>query len=68
MAVPTKDAVIRIGFGMLYVQIMAEGHAGNPDVLDDMTRRAITAFKEAATAVVESGLNEAILDGEEEVE
>ena len=44
MAAPTKDAVIRMGFGSLYVQIMAEGHAGNPDVLDDMTRRAINAF------------------------
>jgi len=65
MAAPTKDAVIRIGFGSLYVQIMAEGHAGNPDVLDDMTRRAINAFKEAATAVVESGLNDALVEDEE---
>jgi hypothetical protein len=65
MAPPTKDAVIRIGFGALYVQIMAEGHAGNPDVLDDMTRRAINAFKEAATAVVESGLNESLVEDEE---
>jgi hypothetical protein len=44
---------------------MAEGHAGNPDVLDDMTRRAINAFKEAATAVVESGLNDALVEEEE---
>jgi len=65
MAAPTKDAMIRIAYGELYVQMVAEGHAGNPDVLDDMTRRAIDAFRMAAQAVVETGIMDVDVEEEE---
>jgi hypothetical protein len=65
MAAPSKDAMIRIAYGELYVQMVAEGHAGNPDVLDDMTRRAIDAFRQAAQAVVETGIMDVDVEEEE---
>jgi len=64
MAPPTKDAIVRIAYGDLYVQLVAEGAGGNPDVTDDLVRRGIQAFKEACAAVVESG----IMDSEIEVD
>lgn len=66
MAAPTKDAMIRIAYGELYVQMVAEGHAGNPDVMDDLTRRAIDAFRQAAQAVVETGIMDADVEIDDE--
>jgi hypothetical protein len=65
MAAPTKDAMIRIAYGELYVQMVAEGHAGNPDVMDDLTRRAIEAFRQAAVTVVETGIMDVDVEEDE---
>ena len=56
MAVPSKDLIVRIAYADIYVQMVAEGHAGNPDVADDLVRRANAAFRETVTTLVESGI------------
>lgn len=66
MPVPTKDAIVRIGYGDLYVQLVAEGAGGNPDVMDDLCRRANNAFKEACVSVVESGIIDVDIEVDEE--
>ena len=67
MAIPTKDAVVRICYNDLYVELIAEGCAGNPDVMDDLNRRALDTFKSSITHIVESGVMEVINDlGEDE--
>ena len=58
MAIPTKDAVVRIAFNDLYVELVAENCAGNPDVMDDLNRRALDTFRSAITHIVESGIME----------
>ena len=66
MAAPTKDAIVRIAYGDLYVQLVAEGAGGNPDVTDDLVRRAVQAFKEACVAIVESGIADIDVELDEE--
>lgn len=59
MAIPSKDAVVRIAFNDLYVELVAENCAGNPDVMDDLNRRALDTFRSSITHIVESGIMEA---------
>lgn len=66
MAAPTKDAVARIAWADFYVQLVAEGASGNPDVMDDLCRRAREAFKDCLQSLIESGLLD--IDEAEETE
>lgn len=56
MAAPSRDAIVRICYGEFVVHLVAEGHSGNPDVMNDLTRRGMELFKQGIESVVESGV------------
>lgn len=66
MAPPTRDAIFRMEWADFSVHLVAEGAAGNPDVMDDLCRRGRDAFKDGIAVLVESGLLD--LDEIEDVE
>lgn len=66
MPTPTKDAIVRIAYNDLYVQLVAEGAGGNPDVMDDLCRRANNAFREACVSVVETGIMDIDIEVDED--
>ena len=62
-----KDLVACIEFGELRVDLRAEGTPYNPDVLDDLVRRASDLWTNAVRIAIDTGLmDRAVLDEDED--
>lgn len=55
MASSGKNLTARVAYGELYVTLTAEGASWNPDVADDMIKRVSELWREALSAVQETG-------------
>ena len=62
----SKEIMVRLELGSASVMFMAEGVAYNPDVADDMVKRAQQSLKYAVDLAVTTGIPEGYLDLEDD--
>jgi len=51
-----KDIAIRMSWGEFSIQLVAEGSSWNPDVANDLVKRATESFKDGINTLMEQGL------------
>jgi hypothetical protein len=54
MGTTSKNLIAKITYGDLRVELTAEGASWNPDVADDLIKRAAGLWKEALEAMLET--------------
>ena len=65
MALPSKNLIAKIAYGDLEVSLIAEQASWNPDVADDLIKRASYLWKESLVSMSETN-SWAALDADED--